>query len=239
MALLSRALVEQHVGPEWVDLLLPFMASEAMDKILGKLREDKTAGKKVIPVVGNVFRAFRETPLSQVRVVLIGQDVYPKEAYATGIAFGVPEDIKPPESLRQIIKAIENDAYAGLNLQAVENGIDRTLVSWSKQGVLMFNCALTTVEGAAGEHLETWRPFAEYFVAALQEVKRRLIWLAWGAPAQQITKDINQYLQDHYLLTEEHPVKASYEKRQWATDHFSRTNAIIIANQLGEPIKWL
>jgi len=239
MALLSRALVEQHVGAEWTDLLLPFMASEHMDKILTKIREDKTAGKKVIPAVGNVFRAFRETPLSQVRVVIIGQDVYPKETYSTGIAFGVPESIAPPESLRQIIKAIENDAYAGLNLEPGPNGFDRTLVSWTKQGVLMFNCALTTIEGASGEHQETWRPFAEYVVAALSETKRRLIWLAWGAPAKQITKDINQYLQDHYLLTAEHPSFAGREKRQWTVDHFTRTNAIIIANKLGEPIKWL
>lgn len=74
MALLTRALIEKHVGPEWTDLLIPFMASEHMDKILNKLREEKAAGKKVIPEPGIIFRAFRETPLSQVRVIVVGQD---------------------------------------------------------------------------------------------------------------------------------------------------------------------
>jgi len=238
MALLSRDKIAAQVG-DYTDLLIPYMASEKMDTILNILKDEKKEGKIILPEQKNIFRAFKETPLRDVRVIILGQDVYPSPEHACGLAFSVPAGIKLPASLTQIFQAIEADVYAGLDLKG--DPVNRTgdLTYLCKQGVLLINAALTVEQGQSGIHLELWKPFIHYFVASLQFVKRGLIWLAWGAKAEMIINtEVNIFQHNHFVLKEEHPVAASREKRVWKTDHFSRTNAIITANRLGEPIRW-
>jgi uracil-DNA glycosylase len=237
MAMLSRERIQALVG-DWTDLMIPFMASEKMDTILAILKEEKTKGHNILPEQKNIFRAFKETQLKDVRVIIMGIDPYPDPAYATGVAFSVPAGIKLPVTLEHVFRAIEKNYYAGLDLKSADT---RTgdLTYLTKQGIMLMNVALTVEERQSRTHIEVWKPFIQYFVSALQATKRSLIWCSWGDdPRQVITTEVNTFQNNHFVLHEEHPVAAARAKRQWESDHFSRINAIITANQLGELIQW-
>ena len=49
-----------------------------------------------------LFNAFKLTPLSEVKVVIIGQDPYHEPGQAMGLSFSVPQGIKVPPSLINI-----------------------------------------------------------------------------------------------------------------------------------------
>lgn len=235
---MNRNQIADFFGHEWVDFMAPFVDSPEMDKILVELsRQRKEEGKSIFPSKGaEVFRCFKETPLSQVRVVLLGQDPYFKAGYANGIAFGMADTtMRTPPSLEKIINAVEKDAYGGLNFD--KPNFDKTLVSWCKQGVLMLNSALTAVENKGGEHLQLWQPFAEYVIKTMQQVKKQIIYLAWGAEARDNMKSVNTFF-DYMPPSVNHPSWAAREQVEWDIKHFSLTNAIITANKLGEPIDW-
>lgn len=232
---MNRKLIEEHFGPSWVDFMAPFADSEKMDNILKELKAQKTAGKTILPDTKVVFRAFRETPLDTLRVVIVGQDPYPKNGYASGIAFGYDNDQLPmPPSLVKIKEAVEKDAYGGLQL---DPPFDHTLLRWAHQGVLMFNSALTVVMDEPASHTEIWAPFTQFVMERLQEVTRNVIFLAWGKPAAEALKPVNAFF--HFNpAPAPHPSFAARNKEPWACKHFSTVNAIITSNKLGELIKW-
>ena len=83
-----------------------------------------------------IFNAFEQTPLDQLKVVIIGQDPYHGPGQAHGLSFSVPDGVKPPPSLQNIFKEIESD----LGLQMPSNY--GNLTYWAKQGVLLLNASL-------------------------------------------------------------------------------------------------
>lgn len=242
--LLTRSLIEKHFGASWVDFMSEFAESEQMDTILNTLKAQKASGVTILPDTSIVFRAFRETPLDQVRVVIVGQDPYPRLGYPNGLAFGhgleaklnnviVPTPLAP--SLAKIIDAVEVDCYSGLMLEKAS--FDTTLESWSKQGVLLLNAALTVVENTPASHAELWRDFTTFVLEKLFRVKRSVIALGWGTNAADALKVVNPFF--HFMPTTcEHPSAAAKAGRPWPCKHFSETNAVIIANRLGDTIKW-
>ena len=84
------------------------------------------------PDWNNIFRAFDETDINDVKAVIIGQDPYHGTGQAQGLCFSVNKGIKIPPSLINIYKEIE-DEYG---YPAPSHG---DLTSWAKQGVLLLN----------------------------------------------------------------------------------------------------
>lgn len=231
---MQRDTLIKQVGESWADLLAPFAATDTFDGIFAQLKKEKAEGAAIYPAGPNVFRAFRETPLDKVRVILLGMDPYPKEDYANGLAFGHASNLKKAASLEKIIDAVEVDAYAGLNFE--KNNFDTTMETWAKQGILMLNTALTVKDSTPGSHTELWNEFTKEVITKLAMISRNLIWLAWGSQAQVVTKDINPF--EHFLFTAEHPSKAAKEKKPWSCNHFSIVNSCITINKLGDKIIW-
>ena len=66
-------------------------------------------GKAIYPSPDLIFRAFAETPLDKVRVLIIGQDPYHGEGEACGLAFSVNPGTRIPPSLRNIFQVRENE----------------------------------------------------------------------------------------------------------------------------------
>lgn len=246
--MIKREVIDNLFGPKWTDFMVPFVQSKAFEDILEALKSEKSAGNKVYPSDPEnpkndpklVFRAFNSLPLDEVRVVILGQDPYPIPGYANGLAFAHPTTKKIAPSLEKIIDAIEVDCYNGLDFD--KNKFDTELTSWVKQGVMLLNTALTVSHKPADKYAETnshaelWRPFTAYVVDTLAKTKRDLIFLSWGKNAQQFTEHI--HFVQHFNFLSEHPAFAAREKRAWDTHAFSLTNATIIGNGLGEPIKW-
>lgn len=232
---MNRQQIEKHFGETWVDFMSPFVETAEFDAILGKLKEEKAAGKVVFPEPALVFRAFRETPLPTLRVIIVGQDPYPKKGYATGLAFGIPQGINPiPPSLIKIVDAVEVDAYSGMNLE--KPSFDVTLESWAKQGVLLLNSALTVCEGEPGTHAELWKPFTKFVMDRVNVVCKDVIVLAWGGNAADLCADVNIFT-NYNPPKCEHPSAAAHGKRAWECKHFSTVNAILTM-QSKPRIKW-
>jgi uracil-DNA glycosylase len=122
------------------------------------------------------FRALRLLPPAAVRVVVFGQDPYPKAGHADGLAFSAGHG--KPHSLRRIFEVLAADRPGW---QRPERwSLDR----WARQGVLLLNPVLTVEVGAAGRHMGSgWQALTSDIVKALCEVTEPPAFLLWGKPA--------------------------------------------------------
>lgn len=237
----------EHFFGTWADVIGPFTETEEFNRIFATLKAEKEAGKSILPDQAAIFRAFHETPLDKVRIIILGQDPYPAPQYANGLAFainaGLP--IANPASLNTIVDTIENECYGGI-AGYDKNNFDVTLKSWTDQGIMLLNSALTvgsTPNNAgleiptAGTHMQLWRPFMNYLFDTLDLIARNKIVIACGQEAIEITKKMNFF--KNFVITCEHPSRAAREKRPWKNEScFNRANAMIVVNDMGEKIKW-
>lgn len=192
------------------------------------IRDARRQGK-VYPPPHDMFAAFHLTPYKRVEVVLIGQDPYPNPGEAMGLAFSVPVGAKLPTSLRNIHHAMAQDGY-----KPPEHG---DLTGWAKQGVLLLNLALTVPKGQAGEHLRRWRPFTKAVLKALNSHTKPVVFILWGAKAQEIKRwDVIDFGR-HGLVEAPHPAARKEQPDFRTAKTFAKTNDLLL--DLGRrPINW-
>ena len=65
--------------------------------------------RKIFPPADDMFNAFHFTPLSQVKVVILGQDPYHNDGQAHGLCFSVKRDVEVPPSLVNIYQELHDD----------------------------------------------------------------------------------------------------------------------------------
>jgi len=133
----------------------------------------------IYPPEKDWFAAFRATPFEKVKVVILGQDPYPKAGQAHGLSFSVPRGVKPPNSLRNIYKELTAD----IGFVKPEHGC---LNEWADQGVLLMNTVLTVAASNANSHKsQGWECFTSQALKALEEHGDHLVFLAWGDSAKK------------------------------------------------------
>lgn len=184
----------------------------------------------VHPNEDEVFRAFELTPLSDVRVVILGQDPYPTPGHAHGLAFSADESVRPlPKSLLNIYKEIHSDL--GLSMPQ-----DANLVRWSQQGVLLLNTILTVRSGHAKSHEgKGWEQFTDAAISLLNEQDQPIVFLLWGKPAQTKISQLNN--PHHLVLCAPHPSPLSAYRGFFGCGHFGQTNDWLQKRGLN-PIDW-
>jgi uracil-DNA glycosylase len=139
--------------------------------------ERVAAGSVVYPA--DPLRALEMTPLEAVRLVLLGQDPYHGAGQAEGLAFSVPTGVKPPPSLRNIMKEMQRD----LGIEPVRNG---HLGPWARRGALLLNTTLTVEDGRPASHASRgWELLTDTLIAAVAAQPRSIDFLLWGAHAQR------------------------------------------------------
>ena len=104
--ILSR--VQLHES--WKIALAPVFLKPYMAKLRQFLAEEKKLGKTIYPPAPDYFNAFNTTPLSQVKVVILGQDPYHGVGQAHGLCFSVRRGIAVPPSLHNIYRELSTDA---------------------------------------------------------------------------------------------------------------------------------
>jgi uracil-DNA glycosylase len=220
----------------WHVKMRPFIESKECDDIYEFLKKESKRGKKIAPLSPNVYRCFEITPLDDVKVVMIGMCPYHTfidgSPVADGLLMGCSVTGKLQPSLEKFYEGVEKDVYDGLNLHYTK----KPDVSYlAKQGVLMFNAALTTEMNKAGSHIKLWEPFTKYL---LEEVLAPT-----GVPYIFLGKDASVY--ERYLppfswsFTLSHPASASYKQSDWDTEGvFTRVNKILRDNN-NFSIEWL
>ena len=65
--------------------------------------------RQIFPAADDIFNAFSFTPLSNVKVVILGQDPYHNDGQAHGLCFSVKPDVEIPPSLVNIYKELQDD----------------------------------------------------------------------------------------------------------------------------------
>ena len=103
-----------QLPPDWNVALKSYLPQNCLDLIDKRLSEGH---HPIYPPKHQIFRAFELTPFDKVTVVFLGQDPYHGAMEACGICFGVPDSIKPPPSLKNMIKELKNDLGEDLDSQ--------------------------------------------------------------------------------------------------------------------------
>lgn len=214
----KQKLYEDLKSSGWADQLKTFILSADFDKILKYLLKEAQEGRRFTPVLKQVFRAFKECPFDQLKVVVIGQDPYPQPLTADGIAFSCSNKGKIEASLKYIFMEVEDTVYKGSGYVK-----DPDLKRWSNQGVLLLNTAFTTRIGYIGSHYEIWKPFMVFLMDRLNHKKSGLIYTFMGKKAQEW---IDYIPENSKLLTCSHPASAAYNKDdKWDSgDVFNKIN---------------
>lgn len=184
---------------------------------------------QIFPPAEDIFNAFHLTPLSEVKVLILGQDPYHDVNQAHGLCFSVKPGEKIPPSLQNIYKELQDD----LGCSIPDNGY---LVKWANQGVLLLNTVLTVRAHQAASHQgKGWEQFTDAIIKAVNEQDRPIVYLLWGSPAQKKIPMLNN--PKHLILTAPHPSPLSAYRGFFGCRHFSKCNEFLIKNGI-EPIDW-
>ncbi len=196
---------------------LPFFVDGGADAVAAALDARIAAGERLAPRPGAIFRALRLTPLDSVKVVILGQDPYPRRGDANGLAFSYVGDRSLPPSL----KAIFAELSADLGIPPPRRG---DLTAWAQAGMLLLNAALTTTEGVSGVHLKLgWARLADEVVAAVSARRPAVAFLLWGANARSRAGLIDR--NKHLVIESGHPSPLNRARDFPGSRPFSRANA--------------
>ena len=191
----------------------------------------KTEYSKTIiyPPSDEIFNAFHFTPLSKVKVLLLGQDPYHNVNQAHGLSFSVKPGQDIPPSLQNIYKELNDD----LGCYIPNNGY---LKKWADQGVLLLNTVLTVRAHEANSHKgRGWEKFTDAVISAVNAQDRPIVYLLWGAPAQKKIPMLTN--PKHLILKAPHPSPLSSYRGFFGCKHFSQCNDFLVKNGI-EPIDW-
>lgn len=173
--------------------------------------------KKIFPPAKLIFNAFDSCPFDDVKVVIIGQDPYHGVGQAHGLCFSVNDGVEVPPSLVNIYKEIN---------RSLEKPIPSSgnLTRWANQGVLLLNATLTVEAHKAASHQgRGWERFTDAAIHTLAQEKKNIVFLLWGAYAQQKGAFIDT--SKHLVLKSVHPSPLSAYRGFIGNNHF------VLANQ--------
>ena len=182
----KQAILDNVRLPEdWKQALSEELTSDNMDSLRAFLKEAYQSEDGIYPPAQLIFNAFNLTPLSQVKVVILGQDPYHRPGQAMGLSFSVPKVIPKPPSLNNLLKEMADD----IGIKPSAHG---DLTYWAQQGVLLLNSSLTVREGEPNSHQnQGWEKFTDAVIDVINEQTEHTVFILWGSKAQKKGKYIN------------------------------------------------
>ncbi len=220
----------------WWPKIKPFFDNSGFDPIYSFLKGQSQAGKQIAPASMHTYRAFTETPIEELKCVIVCQDPYFKFINGSPVASGVAMDCsitaRTQPTLQHFYNGIETELFNGLNLEYI-NTYDLSYLS--SQGVLMLNAALTVEKDKPGSHMAIWSPFTTFLLSeVIASTGVPILFLgkeaARLAPLVEKTNNV-------YKLS--HPASAAYTGSKWDTKGtFSQISRDIYKSNK-ETIMWL
>lgn len=220
------------IASDWLQVIEP-LRTEPTWRLLTQHVQEARAKGPVYPEHDKVFASLRATPLSSVRVVILGQDPYPSPGHGNGLAFSVEPQVKPyPPSLRNIFKEAIDD-LGDDDFPWPQTG---DLTPWTQQGVLLINTTLTVDAGAPRSHAKFgWTEIVNRLIRAVDQQKERVVFVLWGKDAQAFKKHIGGGpTQKHIIIEGVHPSPLSASRGFFGSKPFTKVNEVV----RGEPIIW-
>lgn len=197
-----------QLHPNWQRELEPHL--ELLDLI-----EHKVTHLNHLPSHDQVMRALGSDP-KQARVLILGQDPYPNQENATGLAFSIDKGSKQiPASLRNIFIELASD----LNIELSGSG---DLSKWSDQGVVLLNRTLTCEPNRSDSHTNLgWELFTSACVKVL--AGQGVIPILWGQQANKFA----EFFSPELVINSAHPSPLSAYRGFFGSKPFSRANALL------------
>lgn len=214
----------------WHDILGPLKETDYFQHALNYYDTEVSMGHRCYPPRSEIFNAFRLTPLSDLKVIILGQDPYHEEGQAMGLSFSVRPGVRVPPSLVNIYKELSQDIPGFV---APPHGC---LVSWARQGVLLLNAVLTVREGCANSHAKQgWEEFTDAVIAAINAHTEHVVYILWGSKARDKCKAVDR--SRNLVLVSPHPSPLSASRGFFGNHQFSQANAYLEAHGK-TPIDW-
>lgn len=214
----------------WQEFIETEKQQQYLKKTLAFVSSERAVGKLIFPPENHVFNAFHATELSDVKVVILGQDPYHGQSQAHGLCFSVPAGVKIPPSLKNIYKELASD------IDGFEIPNHGYLQHWAEQGVLLLNTVLTVEQGKAHSHAKLgWETFTDRVMETINQHCNNVVFLLWGSHAQKKGSMIDR--NRHRVLQAPHPSPLSAHRGFLGCGHFSLTNQYLC--DIGhKPIDW-
>ena len=217
------------IDASWLVHLQSEFEQEYMQHLRHFLASEKAAGKTIYPAGKHIFNALNAAPLSEVKVIILGQDPYHGPGQAHGLCFSVPEGVPQPPSLKNILKELSDDLAVPLSSTGC-------LQSWAEQGVLLLNAVLTVEHKCAAAHAgKGWERFTDRVIQVLNEERENLVFMLWGSYAQKKGQFIDA--SRHKILQAPHPSPLSAHRGFFGCRHFSQANEYLQQSGLS-PVNW-
>ena len=216
------------INNDWLDALKGEFKKPYYKELFDKVKEEY--GKyQIFPPADDIFNAFHLTPLSKVKVVILGQDPYHNVGQAHGLCFSVKKGVQVPPSLVNIYQELHDD----LGCAIPHHGC---LTKWAEQGVLMLN---TVLPGRAHQANSPrgigWEEFTDAAIMALNSQDRPIVYILWGSPAQRKASMLHN--SKHLILKAPHPSPLSAYRGFFGSKPFSQTNEFLSSHGI-EPVDW-
>jgi uracil-DNA glycosylase len=217
--------LSELVAPDWAEALRPVEGKIAEAGEF--LRAEIAGGRSYLPAGDNILRAFRQ-PLSDIRVLIVGQDPYPTPGNPVGLSFSVAPDVRRlPPSLVNIF----TEYSADLGHPRPSTG---DLTPWSERGVMLLNRVLTVQPGKPGSHRgKGWEQVTEQAIRTLAGRGGPLVAILWGNDARNLAP----LLGTTPSIQSAHPSPMSADRGFFGSRPFSRADALL-QEQGGHPLDW-
>ncbi|WP_186576849.1 uracil-DNA glycosylase [Aquibacillus kalidii] len=231
-------IIPSNIHPTWKPLFTKDLINE-LTLIESKLGENYNPKKEQI-------LRFLTTDLSKVKVIWLGQDVYPAKGVATGRSFevGSLSDWSQPfrqVSVKNIIRLVHKsyfkiEKYGEIkSFSEIKGDIanskfpilrpDKWFDSLEKQGVLFLNTSFTCEIGKANSHKDLWKNFSKEVLSFISKNYPSVQWFLWGKEA----KESKSYIKSGIFYESRHPMmcSAKYEDDFLKSDCFVNTWDVI------------
>lgn len=213
-------IVNENAPSSWANVFMD--AHHELMTVSNVLANEEAAYGTYYPLKKDIFNAFSYTPLTNVKVVIFGQDPYHQLVAsgprAVGLSFSVRQDDVIPSSLKNIYKELK-DSVRGF--QMPDHG---DLREWAMQGILLLNSCLTVRPREAGSHDQIWMGFIKKVIKAINTQNPNCIYVLWGQQAQKLKSIIGD---SNIILEAAHPSGLSASRGFFGCNHFNKINELL------------
>ena len=227
MGALAGLVDKELVAPDWAEALSP--VDDQITRMGQFLREEIAAGRGYLPAGDHILRAFSR-PLSEVKVLIVGQDPYPTPGHPVGLSFSVAPGVAPPKSLVNIFTELVEDL-------GVPRPTSGDLTPWADAGVMLLNRSLTVTPGRPASHRgKGWEAVTDQAIRTLALRAKEgapLTAILWGRDAQSLKPELTPIP----WVESVHPSPLSAHRGFLGSRPFSRVNRML-EEQGGTPVDW-
>jgi uracil-DNA glycosylase len=203
----------------WIKFLSQEIPKPYFSTLAGTVQNQRNEGKKICPAEGRVFEAFKLTPFTSLKAVIVGYEPYSSEGLSHGLAYSVPDGVP----ITPVLKNIYKELSTSLKVPEPTTG---NLDSWAKGGILLLNSVLTVEVDKPKSHRGLgWEEFTSNCLKYISDNKEeRVTFCLWGREAQTKSPYINR--KKHLVLKTSSPDPLTANQGFTGSGHFVNLNQV-------------